>query len=80
MHAYTLRVLSLLRLSLKRLLDMLHTTVYNEYVEDNFIFIITVTDIIDALSFSVTKIQEIFKYDIIYAFNTMRDIFGGSDA
>lgn len=59
---------------------MLHTTVYNEYVNDNFIFIITVTDIIDALLFSVTKIQDIFKYDIIYTFNTMCDIFGGFDA
>lgn len=59
---------------------MLHTTVYNEYVNDNFIFIITVTDIIDALLFSVTKIQDVFKYNIIYAFNTMRDIFGGFDA
>lgn len=59
---------------------MLHTTVYNKYVNDNFAFIVIVVDIIAAILLSVTKIRKADAFDIISCFDTTYDILGEYNA
>ena len=59
---------------------MLHTTVYNKYVNDSFAFIVIVADIIAAILLSVTKIRKVDAFDIISRFDTTYDILGEYNA